>query len=201
MQDQLSRLAGWWLERRSRKRFAGSIFDRFRGLEPLLADCAGESVLDIGSCDGLVAYEFARAGAAVVHGFELDPSDVRFARRLFRDVPGESRFVVADLAGSGAAFERRYGRGLLPDYDTVLFLGVYHHLVRQSSRSAIAELLSFLLRRTRRRLAIRTKLIDDIEPVVVAAGFVASGPEYPAFGDLGPLRIYERESVSRSAGS
>lgn len=201
MEDQLSRLARWWLERRARKRFAGSIFDRFRGLEPLLADCAGESVLDIGSCDGLVAYELARAGASLVHGFEIDAADVLFARRLFRDVPAESRFVVADLAGSGADFERRYGDGLLPAYDTVLFLGVYHHLVRQASPAEVEDLVAFLLGRTRRRFAIRTKAVDVVEPGVLAAGFVAAAPEYPAFGRMGPLRIYERGSAARASGA
>ncbi len=72
----ISKLARWWLERRPNKRFAGSIFDRFTGLETLLERCQGLTVLDVGSCDGLVAYEFARHGAKVVHGFERDPDDL-----------------------------------------------------------------------------------------------------------------------------
>jgi hypothetical protein len=65
---------------------------------------------------------------------------VDFARRLFRDVPIEGRFIAANLALSGNEFEAKYGPFLLKQYDVVLFLGVYHHLKGQGPtecRSAI----------------------------------------------------------------
>jgi hypothetical protein len=150
-------------------------------------------VLDIGCCDGLVAYEFARSNAAIIHGFDKDPADLLFAKRLFRDVPVESRFVEANLAISGAEFERRHGDKLLPEYDTVLFLGVYHHLARQAEHADLDDLVDFLLGRTRRRFAVRTKQIGVVEPQILAGGFVESGEEYPACAGMGPLRIYERQ--------
>ena len=148
-------------------------------------------MLDIGSCDGLVAYELARGGAATIHGFERDAADVLFAQRLFRDVPMESRFVQANLAISGSEFERLFGPKLLDQYDTVLFLGMYHHLDRQMERPDLDDLVEFLLGRTRRRFVVRTMQIDEVEPQIRAAAFSQVGDEFPAREGVGPLRIYE----------
>ena len=158
----------------------------------MVGDCRGESVLDIGSCDGLVAYEFARGGAATIHGFERDAADVLFAQRLFRDVPMESRFVQANLAISGSEFERLFGSKLLDCYDTVLFLGMYHHLDRQMERQYLDDFVDFLLGCSRRRFVVRTEQIDEVEPQIRAAGFSQVGDEFPARVGMGPLRIYER---------
>jgi SAM-dependent methyltransferase len=191
----ISKLARWWLGRRETKRFSGSSFDRLAGLDPLLEAARGVSVLDIGSCDGLVSYEFARRGARLVHGFERDPSDVHFARRLFRDVPVEWSFTEADLAVTGREIERRHGSGLLERYDVVLFLGVYHHFARQMGRAELDGLVEFLLGRTARFFAVRTPRLDDLDPQVLAAGFEQRS-EHPAHGRVGPLRVYERQPGS-----
>ncbi|MFV1979020.1 MAG: class I SAM-dependent methyltransferase [Myxococcota bacterium] len=192
MTGLISNLSRRWLERGRRKRFTGNLFDRSRGLEPVLEDCRGETILDIGSCDGLVAYEFARAGASTIHGLERDAADVYFANRLFRDVPTESRFIQADLSISGPEFDRRYGQKLLPAYDMLLFLGVYHHLKRQAAPEALGSLIDVLLRRTRRRAVVRTKQIDEMEERLRTAGFARVGEEFPEVAGMGPLRIYER---------
>lgn len=189
MKDWLSRLAHRWLERGKRKRYAGSLFDRFEGLEPLLAESPGASVLDIGACDGLVAYELARAGARLVHGFERDGGDVAFARRLFRDVPVEAAFVEADLSGGTSVMERH--ALLLDRYDIVLFLGVHHHLAGQMERTALDELVGFLADRADKLFAVRTVNLEEVEPLLLGRGF-ARVAEAEGIERVGPLRIYRR---------
>ena len=191
MKRLLSKLATSWLERGRRKRFAGDVFQRFRGLAPVLDRAKGAAVLDIGSCDGLVAYEFAKRGAALVHGFELDDGDVAFARRLFRDVPTKSVFVRANLDREAPAFRTRHADVLRDAYDVVLFLGVYHHLERQMSREALDAFVRLLVDLAESVFVVRTKQLARVEPLVLEAGFRRAG-ETEALGDVGPLRIYER---------
>ena len=51
-----------------RKNFQGNLFDRFEGLDRLFESAAGLRVLDLGMSEGHIAYEFARRGAALIHG-------------------------------------------------------------------------------------------------------------------------------------
>ena len=193
----ISRLATAWLERGRRKRYAGNAFDRFEGLAPVLSQSAGATVLDIGCCDGLVAYEFARHGAAVVHGFELDEGDVLFARRLFRDVPVKSTFVAANLAIDSGSFTRLYSDVLLDRYDIVLFLGVYHHLEQQMSQDSLEAFVRLLADMTERAFVIRTNRLAAVDPLLREAGLVCTSE---AQADrVGSLRVYEREAATSNA--
>ncbi|MCK5850621.1 MAG: class I SAM-dependent methyltransferase [Kiritimatiellae bacterium] len=180
-------------ERISRKNFDGSIFDRFEGLDFVLARCKGTTVLDMGISDGLVSYEFARHGASLIHGFEIDRTRVSFARRLFRDTLIEHKFVRANLACNGETLMRRFSDVLLGQYDIVLFLGLYHHLKRQMPRQDLDSLLNVLLGRTRRWFAVRTDLIPELDPTVLSNGFklVSSSPRNDTT-KVGLLHIYER---------
>lgn len=193
MKKLISKLAMTWLERGARKRFAGNAFQRFEGLAPVLEHCEGASILDIGACDGLVAYEFARRGAATIHGFEIDAGDVAFARRLFRDVPGESAFVHADVTADAASLRERHADVLLEAYDIVLFLGVYHHFERQMEPAALDAFVQLLVSMARKVFVVRTKQLDTVDPRLLEAGFRCTS-ETAGREDIGPLRIYERES-------
>lgn len=75
-----------------------NLFDRFAGLEPLLDKALGLTLLDIGMGEGHIAYEFVRRGARLVHGLDKRRGKVRFARRLFLDVPVPHEFWCTDLS-------------------------------------------------------------------------------------------------------
>lgn len=169
MFDRLRRL--WLGTPKGHKNFSGSIFDRLRGLDFILTRCAGCSVLDIGSNDGLISYEFARNGISLVHGFEKNRHRVAFANRLFRDVPIESRFVSADLAVSGVEFERRHQSLLLRRYDIVLFLGVYHHLRSQMPKEELQSLVEVLLDKAETWFVDRGGMRHEYEPMIASKGF------------------------------
>ncbi len=174
------------------KNFKGSLWDRLRGLDFLFERCRGCTVLDITSSEGLISYEFARRGARLAHGFERDVDRVNFSRRLFRDVPIESRFDKANLAVSGNVFANTFSGILLARYDIVLFLGAYHHLLNQMPQNDLDGLVGELLNRTESYFAVRTSKYPIFEPLILSHGFELV--HSPVFGDAGcgPLRIYER---------
>ena len=116
--------------------------ERLAGLEPLLAEAAGASVLDLGAAEGLVSATMARAGARVVHAFELDPARVRAAADLLeRCESADSEARVADLSDWNA-FTRVAGDVLRDRYDIVLFLGLYHHLPEGARAAALRGALA-----------------------------------------------------------
>ena len=176
----------------SKRSYSGNIFDRLRGLEFILAKCSGCDVLDIGSNEGLVSYEFARNGARLIHGLESDEQMAGFSERLFRDVPIEGRFIVANLAISGNEFEARYGQLLQRQYDVVLFLGVYHHLKRQGPIANLHSFVEVLLDKAKCWFVVRTNRIPEFEPIILSRGFklVHSSPGIEGKGGL--LNTYQR---------
>jgi len=174
-----------------KRNFSGDLFQRFIGLDPLLDEAEGGSVLDIGSNEGLISYEFAKAGARTLHGFERDRDRVLFARRLFRDVPAQSHFDTANMAVSGSDFAKAHGDVLLPKYDIVLFLGVYHHLIGQTPRENVDDLVVSLLDRAETWFAVRTNMLDDFESVITNHNFERTH-ETPSNGTVGLLRLYRR---------
>jgi hypothetical protein len=76
----------------------GMYNDRLSGLRDLLCYAGEASILDIGINRGLIAFEFARRGAAVVHGCDIYRPGVDAAREIFTEMPTTSRFEVIDLA-------------------------------------------------------------------------------------------------------
>jgi 2-polyprenyl-3-methyl-5-hydroxy-6-metoxy-1,4-benzoquinol methylase len=171
-----------------RKNFQGDLFDRFQGLEPLFERAAGASILDVGMSEGHIAYEFARRGAALIHGVEKHRDKVRFARRLFRDVPVAHRFWRADL--SRPDHPLKPGSELRASYDVVLLLGVYHHLRKQMPQARLDALLDALLERTGIWFGVRSDALPDFAPRIEARGFVL---DYEAPKEkVGLLRVYRR---------
>lgn len=88
---------------------------RLDGLEPLLAEAGGKSVVDFGAAEGVIAHAFLSAGANTVHGFERDPNRVAVANALCADWPS-SRFHVANLS-SWDTFEAGCREVLDSSYD------------------------------------------------------------------------------------
>lgn len=168
---------------------------RLRGLEPILADCAGASLLDLGAAEGIVGHEFACRGARPVHGFELEPSRVTFAQHLSeRANHEETTWRQADLT-NWSAFASANADLLLDSYDIVLFLGLYHHLPAQTRRQSLLA----ALQRTRVWFAIRTPEIlaqqDDLRRFITNQGF-ATVTEHCASAEenLGWMGVYRREA-------
>ena len=145
----------------SKANFSGNIFERFYGLDEVLTYSLGKSVLDVGASDGLVAYEFARYGASHLDLIEKDEDRVAFSKRLFRDVPTKTTHVSLDILNI-----KLLKKELLDGYDIVLFLGVYHHLVQQTEKEKVCDLISLLIDKTKKYFVVRTPKIDEVADII-----------------------------------
>lgn len=123
------------------------------GLDPLLAECRGLSLLDVGCNNGSVAAAFAEAGAGPIAGFDFHPPSVAAARDL---LPGANIFAH-DLT-QGAPASRA---------DIVLYLGVHHHLHKQCSNAR--DVAKALMRQTNRYFAARAPIIHLTEIEAIAS--------------------------------
>jgi SAM-dependent methyltransferase len=171
--------------------------DRLIGLDAILAKAEGSTILDLGCAEGLIAAEFIRLGAAWVDGVDVVPRRIRMASDLVRR--GRCRFFAADL-NDWAEFERR--NPLLPEYDIVLFLGIYQHL----SKECRARTLRRAAWHCGRYLAVRapSELLGEMSDVLGRAGFVLTSDVGRTGRDVGHAGIYERvferaEVVDRQA--
>jgi len=113
---------------------------RLSGLEPILSIVAGQTVLDLGAAEGWIALSMLKAGAKLVHGFELDPDRVRTANTLCEAYPA-TQFRTANLSDWRAVRES-YASEFLPGYDVVLYLGVHHHLTAEGRLAAFEGALA-----------------------------------------------------------
>jgi SAM-dependent methyltransferase len=95
-----------------------SLKDQLKGLAPALAEASGKSVLDLGSAEGLISLEFARAGARRVVGLEVVVEHVELARKLCAGSVCEFHAVDLDKV----AVDLDVG------YDVVLMLAIIHKL-------------------------------------------------------------------------
>jgi SAM-dependent methyltransferase len=165
---------------------------RLEGLEPLLDSARDATVLDLGCFDGLIAYEFFRAGANLVHGVDNDARHLETAERIFSQAAIPSRFAHADLRQAGAVGHALGEQGLAT-YDIVLFLGVFQHIFRAMSAERRRALVADVAGRTGGQLAVRIPgdVFDEFEKLIPAGTLEPVGT-VPQVGHVGQLRIYRR---------
>lgn len=170
----------------------GDIRKRLAGLEPLLEAARGATLLDLGCFDGLIAYEFFRSGAKLVHGIDNDARHLETAGRIFSQADIPSRFAHADLR-KPRAVALALGADGLAKYDIVLFLGVYQHIFRSMNDRRRNELVADIVRRSGSLLAVRVPddVWDEFERRL-PAGDLELLRTVPQAGHVGELRIYRR---------
>ena len=168
-----------------------SIKTRLRGIESLLKSCSNKTVVDLGTGEGVIALEFLKNGAACVHGFDIDPLRLEEARRICSDYPN-SLFRPADLSCYQKFRSENYD--LLKDrYDIVLYLGLQHHLPKQTRIETLIEASRlardfFLVRTTE-----KTYAEDDIHKRLHDERFsLHHAVENQKDDFLGPVCIFER---------
>ena len=118
------------------RRFGTDIKKRLDGFKFLLDNVKGKSVLDIGCAEGLISLEFAKAGASLIHGFDLQDISIKHANLIFSDseINTEYKFKQFDFNYPNKLKEIPH---LLDSYDIVLFLGIYHHLKLPQAKSIL----------------------------------------------------------------
>lgn len=139
-------------ENKLMRRVAGYHDLRMDGMTDLVLRARGAAVMDIGCNRGLVGFEFANNGAALVHGCDNYREGIDTARQLFADLRNvQSQFEVTDLTKGVDALKAFGGTR----YDIVLMLATYHKLKREMSVDALRALVKHFGDRTTRWFAWR----------------------------------------------
>ncbi len=128
-------------ENKLQRRVAGYHDIRLDGLTDIVTRAPGMRVLDLGCNRGLVGFEMANNGAAVVHGCDIEPDCINVARGVFIDLRSvQSRFEVVDLTKEIPFPGERY--------DIVLCIATYHKIKRVMSVGDLSALMVNLGKRT-----------------------------------------------------
>jgi ribosomal protein L11 methylase PrmA len=127
------------LEKNLQRRVAGPHDIRMDGMTDLVCRARGASVFDIGCNRGLVGFEFANNGAALVHGCDNYAGGIDTARQLFCDLRAvQSKFETVDLTEGVEAVKAAFGDC---KYDIVLCLATAHKLNRVMPEGKLSELM------------------------------------------------------------
>lgn len=107
------------------------------------------SALDVGCNIGFFSFRMAQTGADHVVGFETERGPILVAEKLkVLGRVGNVGFLVHRITPDNVE--------LLGEYDVILFLSVFHHLVHAYDMEVAKRVLKVLLDRTRRTLFFET---------------------------------------------
>lgn len=165
------------MEKALMRRVAGYHDLRMDGMTDLVLRARGASVLDVGCNRGLVGFELANNGAALVHGCDNYESGIAVARELFADLRSvANKFEVVDLTLGARALEAAFGE---QRYDIVVVLATFHKLRRAMPPDRFLELLRDLGKRTLKWFAWRATsdkpLENDQEMRIIDSEFAQLG--------------------------
>lgn len=73
-----------------------TVEEQLKGLEPMLAEVSGKSVLDLGCAEGAISHVCIARGAARVYGLDCNAALIHQAARLYGHHYG-IRFAISDL--------------------------------------------------------------------------------------------------------
>lgn len=181
-----------------------SLEQQMTGLERLLAEVPGKTVLDAGCAEGLISIELARHGAAHCRGFEIVAGHVEVAQELAAESDVPCTFEVANL--------NHHDLGECDEADIVLMLAILHKLRDPS------KVCANLAGKAKELCVIRLPpsgpvIVDDrsshvphdIAEVMVAAGFrleaVEVGPnsEWLGYFRRKPAAAQEPDAIQSTA--
>jgi SAM-dependent methyltransferase len=109
-----------WFDLPGVRRGDRSVAEQMLGLESALAECKNKTVVDLGCAEGMIALEFARAGAKSVFAVDYNMRMLESAEReLAKAGPLPVQFRQVDIKDG-------YFKG--KTYDIVLALAVLHKL-------------------------------------------------------------------------
>jgi SAM-dependent methyltransferase len=135
-----------WLELPG-KRAAGS-GSRWQAIAPVLEQAEARTALDLGCNVGFFTFKMAQAGIATV-GVESHPTFYRTALYATRQLRLRNvGILVLALAPETV--------GLLPAADAVVFLALWHHLVRSHGLDEATSMLETIWARTKHVLVFET---------------------------------------------
>ena len=136
-----------WVNLNEAERDEGTL-SRWQTIRPWLERTSVRSALDVGCERGFFTLSLASAGIPAI-GVENDPPAYRTALYAIRKAEIENAGVLMITITPANI-------GVLPAADTVLFLSLWHHFVRQHGLEAATAMSSALWERTRKVLFFDT---------------------------------------------
>lgn len=116
-ESRTSENTGWFVVPGIRECADRTLAEQMIGLDQALRECKGRTVLDLGTAEGLIALEFAKAGASRVVGIEKVKAALNIAEKVCE---GRVELIHANL-------ERWMPEHPQPEqFDIVLALGIIH---------------------------------------------------------------------------
>lgn len=132
-----------WVGLGTGQRESGTV-SRWEAIEPLVGELEVRNAIDVGCCDGGFVFRLAERGIPVI-GIERDPRFLRMALYTRRKAGlFDASFLAMEATRKTVAS--------LPSADAVLFLALWHHLVREQGLAHATDVLRMLWRRTDRVL-------------------------------------------------
>ena len=129
------------------RRAAGSD-SRWAAIAPVLDEVHARTALDLGCNVGFFTFQMAHAGISAI-GVESHPTFYRTALYAARRLRARNAgILVLTLAPETV--------GLLPTVDAVLFLALWHHLVRSHGLDEATAMLETIWARTKHVLVLET---------------------------------------------
>jgi hypothetical protein len=129
------------------RRAAGSD-SRWAAIAPLLDEVHAHTALDLGCNVGFFTFQMAHAGISAI-GVESHPTFYRTALYSTRQLGARNvGILVLTLAPETV--------GLLPAADAVLFMALWHHLVRSHGLQGASSMLETVWARTKKVLVFET---------------------------------------------
>jgi hypothetical protein len=150
-----------------------TLAEQMKGLEAALAEAAGKSLIDYGTAEGLVAREFAQAGATRVVGTEIIAEHIEVAKKLCAGLPVELYVHNLNTIGAEAIAE-----ATPLQFDIALALAILHKLRRPE------DLIAYICKTTRELVVVRLPsgssgvIVDarsKLRPIDVVQLFAAGG--------------------------
>ena len=170
---------------------SGEAKDRPAGLRPLFERASGKSILDIGTFNGLIPYEFSKHDPSVIHGIDFYEEGICAARTIFQSSNVDFDFFIYDLSVGRDRFRNEFEGKLLKSYDIVLLLAIYHKLVRQMPQEDVHELMDYFIGLSGQFIAARTPDMVPLDKLIRRQGFELVYLD--GFNkNLAPLHVYEK---------
>lgn len=167
--------------------------DRLVGLDFLFDKVYGHTVLDVGAAEGLVSLYLAKnCGVKSIDGFEYDSSRVHCGRDLIKNSELDNVNLFNGDLSSWETFKRQNGHLLKDEYDTVLFLGLYHHLPVENRKTVLVELCSLAKTWFVIRVPDKNFKEENIDNSIRASGFhLISRVDQEIENESGTLCVYQ----------
>jgi len=165
-----------WLEIPGVQSGDRTLKEQMLGLESALAECDGKTVLDLGCAEGLIALEFAKAGAKSVFGCDY--------KQQFIEVANQQAVLNPELPVTFEYAEINE-KTTFPQFDIVLALAILHKLDNPSAGvelcCKVAKELIVIRLPIGSTGAFRSKHLEhrycDIRTILTARGFVRERKE------------------------